>query len=553
MDPEQMAAMIASTGGDLDKTASFINAWKMPVWGQLDSEAVKDLTLSKIQQEALQRFAGGDSPMAQMMRGFAVRNAVKATARLQRKLQRDMLDPARREEVETGKFRADLREHLNVLQNQMYNRGNGVGSAEFKEDYKKFLAKLGLDPASNNFFYLLDPGSKKKDPGEFYSWPTEKQNLFYKMAGKLFQKHVTGYGFDSQGRFRNLDPNVPRNNAMFSDWYQDYDRIRDTMAVNARERAEDEIESYVPSLEELAESHVTGRLVGEKHRRKVRLDRARATLASNSQALAGQRPAFRQHLASGSQPVQQMMFDESEAAVYMVEGGVLDRATRIGQTGSGRPIVAGEAGREYVVPEGKTRDLGNGVKVFDADELGNKGVQADIWTDGSHKEGRGGWGAVLRTMFQGKEVTKELAGRVMGASSGEMEAQAALEALRAMKAGKSARVYSDYQALVGGMLGDPKRRPRNIAPILSQIDDVIRERNLSVQWQWVGGHMGKRLNERAHALAYNQTRKKPLMLARGGIIDYEAYANAPTSDYQTAMLGSPGAEQRGLQRLSERC
>ncbi|MBE7553199.1 MAG: hypothetical protein HS126_19180 [Anaerolineales bacterium] len=400
MTEAQMAAMIASTGGDLDLTEGFVKSWKLPRYEQLDSVAINSLSLSDPQRNALQKFASGDSPLAQMMRGNAVRNAIKASARMQRKLQSDMLDPAKRETAESGKFKADLKEYMNVMQNDMYNRGRGVGSDEFKRDYEAMLAKLGLDKASNNFFTLLEPGSKKKDPGEFYSWSTEKQNLFYKMAGKLFQKHVTGYGFDARGNWRNLDPNVPRQNAMFSDWYEDYDRIRDTMAVNARERQEGEdveVEGYVPTLDELAESHVTGRLVREKYSRKKKalggLSRlfeqyqTDSGLNGSSQVnedfeayVAGRKPWTKQEQEMLRQAElgheearrlrRQRLTRGYEEPMYFAEGGVLEGARQIGQTRGGRPIVAGERGREYVVPEGKTKDLGNGLKLFDEDALG---------------------------------------------------------------------------------------------------------------------------------------------------------------------------------------
>lgn len=400
MTEAQMAAMIASTGGDLDLTESFIGNWKLPRYEQLDSVAINSLSLSDPQKKALQKFTTGDSPLAQMMRGNAVRNAIKSSARMQRKLQGDLLDPAKREAAESPKFKADLKEYMNVMQNVMYNRGQGVGSDEFKQDYLAMLAKLGLDPKSNNFFDLLEPGSGKKDPGEFYRWPEEKQSLFYKMAGKLFQKHVTGYGFDARGNWRNLDPGVPRQNAMFSDWYEDYDRIRDTMAVNARERQEGEdveVEGYVPTLDELAESHVTGRLVREKHTRKKKalggLSRLfeqyqqESGLNGSSQAnedfeayVAGRKPWTKEEQEMlrqaelGHEEARQLrrrrLTQGYEEPMYFAEGGVLDRATRLGKTQNGRDIVAGEAGREYVVPDDKTQDLGGGVKVFDTDSLG---------------------------------------------------------------------------------------------------------------------------------------------------------------------------------------
>ncbi len=395
---DQMAAFMTGSTGNLGDAADFIGQkWNLPKWEQLESRTIQNLTVSQKQRDILTRFATGDSPMARMMRGYGVRNAIKGAAYIQRKMQSDMLDPLKRAEANSDKFKADLRDYVNVMQNTMFNRGGGVGSDEFKKDYKLFLSELGLDPQSNNFFFLLDPG-KNGPAGDFYSWPEEKQRKFYRMAGRLFEKHVTGQGFDQNKKWRSLNPDVPRNNAMFKDWYEDYDRIRDAMAVNARERSEDEIESFVPTLEELGRSQMTGRLVREKHSRKKKMlgglsrlfdaYKDASSLNGTSQAnldfenfVAGKKPytaqeeeMFRQadlgHQEAAALREQRRRREGYEEPMYFAEGGVLNRATRLGKTQNGRDVVAGEAGREYVVPEGKTRDLGNGLKVFDKDSLG---------------------------------------------------------------------------------------------------------------------------------------------------------------------------------------
>ncbi|MCL4303190.1 MAG: hypothetical protein KJ077_46320 [Anaerolineae bacterium] len=405
MTEKQMAAFVTSSKGDLEKMTRFIENWSLPTWGQLDSKAVKNLKIGDNQQKALQAFAESDSPMAQMMRGYGARNAVKATARLQRRLQGDMLDPERRAVLEQdGKFKGDLREYVNILQNQMYNRGNGPGSPEFKADYETFMGEFAkeLGP-EKNWFKLLEGGNKEqgKPAGKFYTeWSPERRMKFYKYAGRLFQKHVTGYGFNEAGQWRNLDPTVPRNNALLKDAFQDYDQIRAAMAVNARERgdAEREVEGFAPRLEELAQSEVTGHLVREKHSRKKKalgglsrlFDRYKEVSGLNGSSqvgadfeafVVGRRPytaqeeeMFRQaelgHQEAAALREQRRRREGYTEPMYFAEGGVLEGATRIGKTRGGRDIIAGEAGREYVVPEGKTQDLGNGVKVFDADSLG---------------------------------------------------------------------------------------------------------------------------------------------------------------------------------------
>jgi hypothetical protein len=255
MTPQQTAAFVSSSKGNLGRMAGFIKKWSLPAWEQLNSKAINSLKITDTQADALQRFAAGDSPMAQMMRGYGARNAVRSTARIQRKLQEDMLNPEKRGilEAEGSKFKSDLRDYINVLQNDMYNRGKGPGSPEFKADYEKFMDEFSQELGSDkNWFFLLEPGNKEqaKPPGAFYTdWSPERRSKFYKYAGRLFQKHVTGYGFNEAGKWRNLDPEVPRNNPLLKEAFQDYDRIRATMAVNARERGEDEVEGFAPRLD----------------------------------------------------------------------------------------------------------------------------------------------------------------------------------------------------------------------------------------------------------------------------------------------------------------
>jgi hypothetical protein len=182
---------------------------------------------------------------------------------------------------------------------------------------------------------------------------------------------------------------VARNNPIIGPWFEDYERVQGMMAVNAKEPKDSEADpdsfersvfgSWLPSLDQLATGELTAPLVREKFERKQRLERQAEAQAARHQS---SRQAFRQQFAGTDQPLQQLLFDEREAAVYMAEGGVLDRPTQLGRTGSGRAIIGGEAGREYVVPEGKTRDLGGGLKLFDTDELGKGFIGPGHRTDG---------------------------------------------------------------------------------------------------------------------------------------------------------------------------
>lgn len=135
----------------------------------------------------------------------------------------------------------------------------------------------------------------------------------------------------------------------------------------------------------------------------------------------------------------------------------------------------------------------------------------EIYTDGacSGNPGPGGWGAILR--FQGKE--KELSGGHPETTNNQMELQAAIEGLRALKEHCIVDLYTDSQYLRQGItqwIHNWKRngwktsdkKPVKNQTLWLELDELVQRH--TVNWHWLKGHAGHPENERCDELARNE-------------------------------------------------
>ena len=131
-----------------------------------------------------------------------------------------------------------------------------------------------------------------------------------------------------------------------------------------------------------------------------------------------------------------------------------------------------------------------------------------IYSDGacSGNPGPGGWGAV---MISGAHV-KEICGGEPGTTNNRMELMAAIQALEALKKPCKVELHTDSTYVMKGIsewiFGWKKRGWKTADGKPVKNDDLWRRLDTArarqdVSWNWVKGHAGHELNERADALA----------------------------------------------------
>jgi len=125
--------------------------------------------------------------------------------------------------------------------------------------------------------------------------------------------------------------------------------------------------------------------------------------------------------------------------------------------------------------------------------------RAHGWTayaDGSciGNPGRGGWGVVL---IDPHGATSEFSGADPSTTNNRMEITAAIEALRRVPAGAKIALHSDSQYVIKTMTMGWRRREN--LDLWAPLDQEAAKHQ--VRWEWVRGHNGDPLNERADELA----------------------------------------------------
>lgn len=131
-----------------------------------------------------------------------------------------------------------------------------------------------------------------------------------------------------------------------------------------------------------------------------------------------------------------------------------------------------------------------------------------ITTDGACKgnPGPGGWGAIL----QWNGVEKSLSGAEPLTTNNRMEMTAALRGLEALKRPTSLILQTDSRYLMDGMTKwihgwrkngwrSASKQPVKNADLWMALDAAARPH--TIQWEWVKGHSGHVMNERADQLA----------------------------------------------------
>lgn len=134
--------------------------------------------------------------------------------------------------------------------------------------------------------------------------------------------------------------------------------------------------------------------------------------------------------------------------------------------------------------------------------------QVVIYSDGacSGNPGPGGWGAIL---ISGEHV-KEIHGGEPATTNNRMELMAAIQALEALKRPCKVEVHTDSQYVMKGISEwirgwkvrgwkTADNKPVKNEDLWRRLDAARAKHD--VAWNWVKGHAGHELNERADELA----------------------------------------------------
>jgi ribonuclease HI len=123
-----------------------------------------------------------------------------------------------------------------------------------------------------------------------------------------------------------------------------------------------------------------------------------------------------------------------------------------------------------------------------------------VYADGSclGNPGPGGWGVVI----VGRDGTREHSGGDPQTTNNRMEITAAIEALRRIPEGARVLLRSDSQYVVNTINSRWKRNANT--DLWKELDGEIERHR--VRFEWVRGHAGDALNDRADRLALEQAK-----------------------------------------------
>ena len=132
----------------------------------------------------------------------------------------------------------------------------------------------------------------------------------------------------------------------------------------------------------------------------------------------------------------------------------------------------------------------------------------DIFTDGacSGNPGPGGWGAILRTGAHEKEIS----GGESATTNNRMELMAVIRGLDAIKKSSPVTIHTDSRYVMDGATKwlprwkangwkTADKKPVKNVDLWQRLEAALKPHQ--VRWNWVKGHAGHEMNERADVLA----------------------------------------------------
>lgn len=144
----------------------------------------------------------------------------------------------------------------------------------------------------------------------------------------------------------------------------------------------------------------------------------------------------------------------------------------------------------------------------ESNTLKTRHPHVEIYTDGacSGNPGPGGWGVILIS----GQAEKTLCGGASETTNNRMELTAAIKALNALKQTCNVVLFTDSAYVQRGITDwidnwksngwkNAQKKPVVNADLWRELDEARKRHH--IKWQWIKGHAGHPLNERADELA----------------------------------------------------
>lgn len=174
-----------------------------------------------------------------------------------------------------------------------------------------------------------------------------------------------------------------------------------------------------------------------------------------------------------------------------------------------------------------------------------------IFTDGasSGNPGPGGWGAII--LFPDKKI-QEIGGHEPDTTNNRMEMKAAICSLQKSSSDETV-IFTDSTYLIQGItqwiFGWKKRgwKTAEGKPVLNQdlwqeLDQAVAGRK--VRWQYVPGHAGVKLNERADEIAVSFSKGIPVSLMNGSLEE----SDFEWKDFEVSGEAKPRAKKKSSKK-----
>jgi len=125
-----------------------------------------------------------------------------------------------------------------------------------------------------------------------------------------------------------------------------------------------------------------------------------------------------------------------------------------------------------------------------------------VFCDGSCRANTaGGWAAVI--MEKRTHRKHVLSGSKKNCTNNEMEYMAVLEAVKWLPLNSKAVIQTDSQLVVKQLNGEYQTRHPKLKKLKDEIDNIVQQKNLQVEYKWVG----RGYNEEANRITQAESAK----------------------------------------------